>query len=171
MDFETGLSGWNRAGDSHELYTTGSSITNSYSGKASGHIKSEKDSIDGFGTLYQKVPVGSYRDQRLRMSAYVKTKDVQELAGLYMRVDVDTEHSALDNMDDRPILGDTDWTRYEIVLDVPENCTYIAFGIRLRGTGQVWVDDFQFEIVRLAEIEKGITWMYQTLGDSVKCFL
>ena len=50
-------------------------------------------------------------------------------------------------MQNRPIKGTSDWTRYEIVLDVPQNAAAIAFGIRLRGKGQVWLDDVQFAIV------------------------
>jgi hypothetical protein len=50
-----------------------------------------------------------------------------------------------DNMQDRPIQGTTDWGRHDIVLDVPEEALYIAFGVLLAGRGQIWVDDFEFE--------------------------
>jgi hypothetical protein len=42
--------------------------------------------------------------------------------------------------------GTSDWKKYEITLDVPANTINIAFGVFL-GTGQGWVDDFQFETV------------------------
>jgi len=35
---------------------------------------------------------------------------------------------AFDNMQDRAIKGTTDWRRYEVVLDVPEDATGIAPG-------------------------------------------
>ena len=81
------------------------------------------------------------------MSAYVKTEDVSKWAGLWMRVDGPTGIVSFDNMSNRAIVGDTDWTRYEIVLDVPEDATHIGFGILLHEEGQVWVDGFTFEAV------------------------
>jgi len=50
-------------------------------------------------------------------------------------------------MDDRPIEGTTDWGKYEIVLDVPEGASKIAFGALLSGVGQIWFDDLLIEIV------------------------
>ena len=45
------------------------------------------------------------------------------------------------------ITGDTEWTRYEIVLDVPEVATLIAFGVLISGPGDVWIDDLAFDVV------------------------
>ena len=50
-------------------------------------------------------------------------------------------------MQQRAIKGTTDWTRYEIVLDVPDEAQRLAFGILLAGGGQVWMDDLKFEVV------------------------
>ena len=54
---------------------------------------------------------------------------------------------AFDNMQDRPIMGTSDWQQYEVVLDVSENGVQIAFGILLAGKGQVWLDEVQLELV------------------------
>jgi hypothetical protein len=54
---------------------------------------------------------------------------------------------AFDNMGNRPIKGNTDWKLYEVVLDIPENTNKIAFGALLDGTGKVWIDDYNMEIV------------------------
>ena len=50
-------------------------------------------------------------------------------------------------MQDRPINGTKDWTKFEIVLDVPEESGTLNFGVLLNGTGKVWFDDISFEIV------------------------
>jgi hypothetical protein len=50
-------------------------------------------------------------------------------------------------MGDRPINGTNDWTKYEIVLDVPENSAKIFYGVLISGAGQIWVGDIVFEIV------------------------
>jgi hypothetical protein len=52
-----------------------------------------------------------------------------------------------DNMEPRAVKGTTDWTRYEIVLDVPTTAAALAFGVLLAGNGEVWMDDLKFDIV------------------------
>ena len=69
-----------------------------------------------------------------------------------MRVDGPVEGNqpkilAFDNMQGRPLKGTIDWTRVEIVLDVPTEAKDIAFGILLSRDGQVWLDDLKFEVV------------------------
>ena len=67
---------------------------------------------------------------------------------MWMRVDgPDSAMYAFDNMDDRPVSGDTEWKRYEIVLDVPGDSVGVAFGFFLSGGGEVWADDFRLERV------------------------
>ncbi len=69
-------------------------------------------------------------------------------AGLWFRVDGPNNTTlAFDNMEQRAIKGTTDWTRYEIVLDVPNEAQRLAFGVLLAGGGQVWMDDLRFEVV------------------------
>ena len=50
-------------------------------------------------------------------------------------------------MQSRPIKGTTNWQKYDLVLDVPDDATGIFFGILLSGSGKVWLNDAKFEIV------------------------
>ena len=70
-------------------------------------------------------------------------------ASLWFRVDQckSEESLSFDNMGDRPVVGTTDWHKYEIVLDVPNNASLLAYGVLLIGTGQVWFDNISFDIV------------------------
>jgi hypothetical protein len=122
--------------------------TVAHTGKASGHIKSQ-DSANGLGfaSLVQNIVENSYLGKRVRLSGYVKTDQVKGSAGLWMRVDGPNQVMSIDNMHDRSILGTTDWQQYYIVLDVPSDSTGIAFGALLEGTGEVWIDDLQLEVV------------------------
>jgi hypothetical protein len=96
----------------------------------------------------QSFKADLYRGKRLRMAAYVKAEQIQDWAGLWMRVDGNPKETlSFDNMQRRPIKGTTDWRKHEIVLDVPDNSDKIAFGIILEGEGQVWIDEVSFEIV------------------------
>ena len=64
-----------------------------------------------------------------------------------LRERLDGKMLSFDNMQDRPIVGTTDWQKYEVILDVPEDGAQIAIGIVLSGKGQVWLSNVQFEIV------------------------
>jgi hypothetical protein len=63
-------------------------------------------------------------------------------------------------MDDRPIRGNTDWTQYSIVIDIPPGANHVTFGLMLIGTGTIWLDD-----VNLARTDKDapLTGSYATL--------
>ena len=52
-----------------------------------------------------------------------------------------------DNMYNRFVSGTTDYTKYEIVLDVPDSSSDIVYGLRLTGSGQIWLDQVSFEVV------------------------
>jgi hypothetical protein len=52
-----------------------------------------------------------------------------------------------DNMNNRPILADTDWQQYALVVDVPEESTSMSFGLFLIGAGKMWLDEVKFEVV------------------------
>ena len=118
-------------------------------GKNAATIKSIDKTIDGFGTLMQQCNPNKYLGKRIKMSGFVKTENVTGWAGLWLRVDqtVLRQPLSFDNMGDRPIKGTTDWTKYEITLDVPNNASLIAYGALIDGTGQIWFDNITFEII------------------------
>ncbi|MDX1987323.1 MAG: hypothetical protein SFV17_11605 [Candidatus Obscuribacter sp.] len=98
----------------------------------------------------QQMNCAEYIDKRLRMSLWVKTKDVTGWVAPWMRVDGKAGASSplsFDNFCTRQITGTTDWTKHDIVLDVPAESVNIAFGVMLGGRGDAWIDDFSFEIV------------------------
>lgn len=100
------------------------------------------------GTLTQTIAADDYIGRRVRFSGYVKTNMVKDWTGLWLRIDSQSRQAiAFDNMQDRSIRGTTDWTRYDIVLNVPENAAMMKFGLLLVGSGQVWLDECTLEIV------------------------
>jgi hypothetical protein len=151
---------WFVAGSQPKCYKMGTDSSITKSGDYSAIIKSLDNKIDGFGTLMQQCLPGKFIGKRIRMSGYIKSKNVTEWAGLWVRVDVDTVPVSFDNMHDgtdRSVKGTTDWKRYEIVLDVPTNATAISYGALLCGTGQIWFDNLTFEIVDKAVKTTGIS--------------
>jgi hypothetical protein len=137
--------GWGGGGEGYELSRDD---TEKHAGKASGCVRSTGDGADGFGTLTQWFRADRYRGKRLRMSAYVKTDGVERQSGLWMRIDGKEKTGlAFDNMMERPVKGTTDWKKYDVVLDVPDESEEIFFGFLVAGKGRGWVDDITFEVV------------------------
>ena len=141
--------GWFKAGSHPAEYDMGLDESVRRDGKSSATVKSIAEKPSGFGTLMQMTQPGEYRGKRVRLSGFVKSDKVTSWAGLWFRVDGPNPNASLafDNMQDRGIKGTTDWTRYEIVLDVPSEAQRLAFGLLLGGSGQVWMDDLRFEVV------------------------
>jgi hypothetical protein len=120
-----------------------------YNGKPVMTIKSTEEDIEGFGTYMQVILPGKYLGKRVRMTGNMKSNNVDRWAGFWFRVDQKFPQKilAFDNMEDRAVTGTTDWGKYEIVLDVPDNATGVYFGALINGTGQIWFDDLVLEIV------------------------
>jgi hypothetical protein len=98
-------------------------------------------------TINQAIRADNYRGKRIRLSAYVKTDKIEQMGCIWMRFDDDSRMLMIDEMDDRPITGTRDWTRYDIIMDVPKEAVRIVIGGALRGQGKIWVDDFQLDVV------------------------
>jgi len=130
-------------------YDTGIDAQSAYNGHPSAYLKSKRPVTDGFCTLMQEFRADKYAGKRLRLSAFIKSDDVQDWAGLWMRVDKDHKSVAFDNMQDRPIKGTNGWQRYQVVLDVPQDADLISFGVLLGGSGTVWLNSVELEVVGL----------------------
>jgi len=138
--------GWIVAGSDPKDYDYGTEVL-AADGSKSAFIKAKSSAPNGFGTLMQMVSADEYRGGRWKLSARMRTEKAVK-AQMWMRVDgPERAMNAFDNMDDRPVSGNTEWKRYEIVLDVPPNSVGVAFGFFLFGGGEVWADDFKLERV------------------------
>lgn len=139
--------GWFIAGSHPSDYEAGV-MAGAIDGKAAAHLRA-KVASSGFGTIMQQFLADTYRGQRVRFAALVRSEGVERRAGLWMRVDGTGKRAlAFDNMHKRAISGTTDWTSYAVVLDVAgRESTMIAFGVLLDGPGQLWMADVRLEVV------------------------
>ncbi len=142
--------GWHIAGSNRTEYESDVDPMAAYNGHPSAYLRSRGPFVDGFGTLMQDIRADHYLGKRVRLSAFVRTEEVQGSAGLWMRVDRGPKPVEFDNMQDRPIKGTTPWTKYDVVLDVPPDATGIFFGILLGQSGTVWINSVEFEVVSTA---------------------
>lgn len=142
------VGGWYIDGDDPASYEFGIDQSVAYTGQASGFIRSKVDAPQGHGALMQETAADSYRGKRIRLSAYIKTEEVERQAGLWLRINQSQIQTlSFADMNNRPIQGTTAWQKYDLVLDVPNEATSIGFAFFLMGRGLGWVDDVQLEIV------------------------
>jgi hypothetical protein len=138
--------GWVLSGSNPDSYEVGTQTIED--GGTVAYLRALEESPTGFGTLMQTISADGHRGQRIRMSGSVRSENVSNWAGMWMRIDGSDEAPLkFDNMRDRPISGSRDWQRYEVVLDVPGESLVISFGILLFGGGELWLDKLQFEEV------------------------
>jgi hypothetical protein len=139
---------WRYQGSKPSSYKMGPETKSEFNGQDVCKIKSIEDKIDGFGTMMKTIKSDVYLGKTVKMTGYVKSEDVKDGAGLWMRVDYySAEVLAFDNMSDRKIRKTKDWTKYEVVLFVPMDATSISYGVLLDGTGQIWFKDVTLEVV------------------------
>ncbi len=142
--------GWFKAGTKPNSYEIGIMKKGGKSGENAVYIKSIKKDVYGFGTMMQDFSADKYLGKRVMFSGYIKSKDVKESAALWMRIDGagnPPKVLGMDNMFNRPIKGNTDWKKYDIVLDVPSGSKSVNIGVMISGTGEIWISGLRFKVV------------------------
>ena len=129
--------GWDNFGSADYILTLDS--TNIKSGKYSASIELKEGAPD-FKAWAYTIP-DNYAGKKITLNGYIKTENVTDgYAGLWMRID---PNIAFDNMNSNGVIGTTDWTKYEITLDMnPEKTKQIVVGGLLVGKGKMWIDNF-----------------------------
>ena len=111
--------GWTRGGaDGGKGYSVLLDTAVKHGGRASALLKFACGNENEYGTIGQVVAAEDYRGKRIRLSGWLKTENADS-AAMWMRLDGDKHLLGFDNMDDRPVIGTTNWKQYELVLDVP----------------------------------------------------
>lgn len=118
--------GWFATGKAPEDYSMELDSTSCHSGTRCAVIRAVKDPPRAFATLAQQFLPKDFLGKRVRLSSWIRTEEVGNWCGLWMRVDGPERTLAFDNMQSRPIRGTTSWTLHQIVLDVAENAKLSA---------------------------------------------
>ncbi len=138
---------WQLAGSKPQDFEVIADEKIKHAGKASLRLDFTGELFAGFMTFHQTIKADAYRGKRVRLSAWVKTKSPDSHAQLWFRLDALKRMPGFDNMGQRPIKGITDWQKYDLVLDVPDDVVAMVFGIMSHNQGTIWADDFSLEIV------------------------
>jgi hypothetical protein len=138
---------WNFGGD-RTSYKPGLDNHVAQHGQNSATIESVAENPSDFCTLMQNIAVKNFSGKRVKMTGFIKAQGTNVKGSMWIRVDDigNKIFADFDNMMDRPVTGNTDWTKCEIVFDVPEKCL-LFFGFIFTGSGKIWVDNVSFEVV------------------------
>ncbi|KAF0194194.1 MAG: AraC family transcriptional regulator, partial [bacterium] len=119
-----------------------------YKGNPSFYLESKKDISVGLGILSNTIDAKPYIGKRVRLTGYLKTKNVQSWSAMWMRVDDQSgKPITSDTMDKKLLEGTKDWMKYEIVLDIDEKSQAISYGVLLAGVGKIWISTPKIEVV------------------------
>jgi len=140
--------GWNIAGSKPSDYEIGTEAVPGMLGQQAAYIRAKPGASRAeFVTLLQSVVAQDYAGRRVRLSARLKAEDVEGLQ-LWMRVDDARDQVSLYYMNEKPISGSRNWRDYDVVVDVPLDGKYLAYGfILMGGKGTAWADSFNLERV------------------------
>lgn len=144
--------GWQQNGSNPKAFEVGVDPDHPFGGVSSAYVKStDASAAENFGGMMQSISADRYKNQRVRMSGWIKTENANDGGGhLWLRVDGGQgggKPLAFDNMNRRAPKGTTDWNEYSIVLDVPDDATSLHYGFFLAGKGRIWVNGVGIERV------------------------
>lgn len=113
-----------------------------HGGRWAVRIERTAESPNAFSSIAKTIDM-DVAGATLELRGFLRTEDVSDFTGLWIREDGETPALAFDNMQKRQLKGTTAWTEYSISLPVRAEARKLVFGALLAGTGKVWVDDLQ----------------------------
>ena len=113
-----------------------------HGGRWSARIERQTGSPSTFSSLTMSLPL-DFRGSTIALRGFLRTENVSDFAGLWLREDDESSSVAFDNMQSRQLNGTTDWTEYSITLPIKPEAKQLVFGVLLSGTGKAWADDLQ----------------------------
>ncbi|WP_342119080.1 transcriptional regulator [Pseudoduganella sp. OTU4001] len=139
---------WFLAGENPEHYQIGADPDGVRRGSVAKFLRARTDKHEAWATLMQSVAADDYRGKRVRFSAQVRTENIGNWSGLWMRVDrEDGSMGGFYNSQDKPIKGSHGWHLRSVTLDVADDARTLNFGVNGGGGGTVWIDELKMEIV------------------------
>jgi C-terminal processing protease CtpA/Prc len=113
-----------------------------HGGRWSARIERHPDSSSTFSSITKSIPM-DFAGQNIEFRGFLRTEDVSDFVGLWMREDGESPALAFDNMQARQLKGTTDWKEYSITLPAHPEARQLFFGVLVAGTGKAWADDLQ----------------------------
>lgn len=116
-----------------------------YEGDWAVRLQRDAGAANTFSAINKGFPV-DFTGEWVELSGRLRSEDVTEFVGLWMRLDGPAGPVAFDNMQSRQIRGTTDWTEYSVRLPFNPAAEHIVIGALLVGEGTLWVDDLDLRV-------------------------
>lgn len=113
-----------------------------HSGNWSCRIERDSTSEHSFTPL-NRVTVTNKVGRSIALKGFLKVEDVQDWAGLWLRLDSESGFLAIDNMQNQNLHGTHDWAEFKVELPFNKETRKIVFGALLSGPGKLWIDDLE----------------------------
>lgn len=94
-------------------------------------------------TAVKKIIPIEFAGTTIELRGFLRTEDVENFSGLWMREEVEFVSVGFVNMQGRQLKGTTPWTEYSIKLHLDPKAKQLHLGIIQSGTGKTWADDLQ----------------------------
>jgi C-terminal processing protease CtpA/Prc len=95
-----------------------------------------------FSAVRSSIPV-DFAGARVELRGFLRTENVSDFAGLWLREDGDSGVIAIDNMQNQHLGGTHEWQEFAVALPLDSEARHLVFGALLSGSGATWVDDLQ----------------------------
>jgi hypothetical protein len=150
LDLEqAGVEPWFLSGGAKAEYSLEQVASPVHGGAKALALRPTVSSPHGYGVAMQDFDAKPWRGKRVRIAAFIKTSKVTARGDFWARA------QGNDSPDDGPGLSSastvlppaTDWARFELVFEVPEDARDVQFGAGIQGPGQLWLDDVKVEVV------------------------
>jgi len=143
LDFELGSdggfpAGW-RGGPPETIHADSVVV---HGGQWACRIARDAEAGNSFTALSYRMPVEK-QGRTITLKGWLKTENVSEFAGLWLRLDGNAGMVGFDNMQDRQLKGTHDWTEYTINVPFNAAARHVVFGALTAGQGNLWIDDLQ----------------------------
>lgn len=104
--------------------------------------RSAPNSTSPFSTATLSIPI-DFDGTTLELRGFLRTENVTDFAGLWMREDGNTPSLAFDNMNSQKLKGTTGWQQYSIRLPLHPDAKTLYLGVLMAGSGRTWAADLQ----------------------------
>jgi len=130
--------GWG-GGPPETIFVDGNIV---HSGRWAVRLERNNASPQNFTTITRMLPA-DFAGKTIEWRGFLRTEDVSEFTGLWLREDGDTTALEFDNMQRQQLKGTNDWKEFSIKLPLNPDAKQIFFGVLTAGTGKAWADDLQ----------------------------
>ena len=113
-----------------------------HGGRYAARLAREPKSPGDFSTVGRSTPI-TFQGDTVEIRGWLRTDEVEDFAGLWMREDGPGGTLQFDNMQERRLSGTKPWSEYRVALPLDRNARKVFYGALVAGRGTLWADDLR----------------------------